>query len=302
MVESLMDRIPLNNGYTIPGLGIGTGGLTGKEAEDAVFYALTQGYRLVDTSPNYDNEEDVGRGINRAINAGIKRSDIFVSTKVEKDSMDFNKAIDSVNASLERLNVGYIDMVLIHQPATDDEVNLDAWRGLEDIYGSERVRIIGVSNFKRADLAPLLEEAKVRPAVNQYEMYPGDSDPATNDFCDNENIVSMAYSPLHKGKVLENRHVHSIAKKYDKTPSQIALRWHIQRNVVAIPRSSDKDHIRENADIFNFTLADEDMDTLNKLDIATGKRGHDAETYADQTRQRLNFRGQDNNAQNYRRR
>ena len=298
MVESLMDRIPLNNGYTIPGLGIGTNGLMGKEAEEAVFYALMQGYRLVDTSPGYDNEEEVGRGVNRAISAGIKRSDIFVITKVEKKNMGLNKTTDSVNESIDRLNVGPIDLVLLSEPAEDEATTLEAWRALEDMSDSQRIRSIGVSNFTQSELQKLLEEAKIRPAVNQYEMYPGDSQPALNEFCDNENIVSIAYSPLHKGEVLENRHIQSISEKYGKTPSQIALRWHIARNIIAIPRSADKDHIRENKEIFNFKLSEQDMDSLNKLDTATGKRGRDAETYADETRQRIYFRGQDNNMSN----
>lgn len=298
MVESLMDRIPLNDGYTIPGLGIGTNGLTGEEAEEAVFYALTQGYRLVDTSPGYGNEENVGRGINRATGAGIKRSDMFVVTKVEKKNMGLTETTDSVNESIDRLNVGPIDLVLLSEPAKDEKDTLEAWRALENMVDSGRIRSIGVSNFTQSDLQKLLEEAKIRPAINQYEMYPGDSQPALNEFCDNENIVSMAYSPLDKGAVLENRHIQSISEEYGKTPSQIALRWLIARNIIAIPRSANKDHIRENKDIFNFKLVDQDMNSLNELDIATGKRGRDAETYADEKRQRIYFRGQDNNMSN----
>ncbi|MDN6625731.1 MAG: aldo/keto reductase [Pisciglobus halotolerans] len=298
MVESLMDRIPLNDGYTIPGLGIGTNGLTEKEAEEAVFYALTQGYRLVDTSPGYGNEEVVGRGINRAAGAGIKRSDMFVVTKVEKKNMGLTETTNSVNESIDRLNVGPIDLVLLSEPAKNEEDTLEAWRALENMVDSGRIHSIGVSNFTQSDLQKLLEEAKIRPAINQYEMYPGDSQPALNEFCDNENIVSMAYSPLDKGAVLENRHIQSISEEYGKTPSQIALRWLIARNIIAIPRSANKDHIRENKDIFNFKLADQDMNSLNELDIATGKRGRDAETYADEKRQRIYFRGQDNNMSN----
>ena len=266
MVESLLDRTPLNNGYTIPGIGLGTSGMMGQAAEDAVFYAMTNGYRLIDTASFYDNEEDVGKGINRAINAGISRDEIFVTTKIWKTDMGFDKAIQSFDASLERLNQQYVDLLLIHWPDKDDAVNLDTWRALESIYESGRVRSIGVSNFKRADLVPLLEEVKVRPAVNQFEMYPGNSGQDTNDYCDSENIVSMAYSPIKRGSISKENRMMTLAKKHTKTPEQIALRWAVQRGTIPIPKSSHKERIRENADIFDFTLDNEDMDFINDLD------------------------------------
>ncbi|MBM6614318.1 aldo/keto reductase [Desemzia sp. RIT804] len=275
MVVSLYDRIPLNNGYTIPRIGLGTAGLSGTEAEEAVFYALNQGYRLIDTAASYDNEEEVGRGINLAINSGISRDEIFVVTKIAPEDMGFEKTIDAFEASLERLNTQYIDLLLIHRPAKDDQVTLDTWRAMEEIYASGRVQSIGVSNFSRGHLAMLLEEAKVRPAVNQYQMYPGASDRSTNDYCDDENIVSMAYSPLKKGKVQKERRLMSISENYDKTPEQIALRWSIDRNVVPIPRSGNKDHIRDNIDIFDFNLSDNDMTTLNNLDVPRNERDND---------------------------
>ena len=180
--------------------------------------------------------------------------------------MGFDKAIQSFDASLERLNQQYVDLLLIHWPDKDDAVNLDTWRALESIYESGRVRSIGVSNFKRADLVPLLEEVKVRPAVNQFEMYPGNSGQDTNDYCDSENIVSMAYSPIKRGSISKENRMMTLAKKHTKTPEQIALRWAVQRGTIPIPKSSHKERIRENADIFDFTLDNEDMDFINDLD------------------------------------
>lgn len=272
MVESLLDRTPLNNGYTIPGIGLGTSGMMGQEAEDAVFYAITNGYRLIDTASFYDNEEDIGKGINRAINAGISRNDIFLTTKIWKTDMGFDQAIQSFEQSLNRLNQQYVDLLLIHWPDKDDAVNLDTWRALESIYESGRVRSIGVSNFKRADLVPLLEEVKVRPAVNQFEMYPGKSGQETNDYCDSENIVSMAYSPIKKGNISKENRMMTLAKKHSKTPEQIALRWAIQRGTIPIPKSSHKERIRENADIFDFSLDNDDMDFINDLDMNKGDK------------------------------
>lgn len=266
MVERLLDRMPLNNGYTIPGIGLGTSGMTGQEAEDAVFYAIMKGYRLIDTAASYDNEEDVGKAINRAVSSGISRDEIFVITKIWKTDMGFDKATQSFEDSLKRLNQPYVDLLLIHWPDKDDEVNIATWRALEEIYASGRARAIGVSNFKRADLVPLLKEAKVRPAVNQYEIYPGHSEQDTNDFCDSENIVSMAYSPIKRGKISKENKLLTLAEKHNKTPEQIALRWSIQRDVIPIPKSSHKDRIAENADVFDFFLTDDDMNLLNNLD------------------------------------
>ncbi|MCA9765953.1 MAG: aldo/keto reductase [Carnobacterium sp.] len=272
MVESLLDRTPLNNGYTIPGIGLGTSGMTGIEAEDAVFYAITNGYRLIDTASFYDNEEDVGKGVNRAINAGVSRDEIFVTTKIWKTDMGFDNAIQSFDQSLNRLNQQYVDLLLIHWPDKDDSVNLDTWRALESIYESGRARSIGVCNFNHKNLATLLEEVKVRPAINQFEMYPGHSGQDTNDFCNSENIVSMAYSPIKKGNISKENRTMTLAKKHNKTPEQIALRWAVQRGTIPIPKSSHKERIKENGDIFDFFLDNEDMDFLNDLDMKQGRK------------------------------
>lgn len=266
MVVSLLDRMALNNGYTIPGIGLGTSGMTGKEAEDAVFSAIMKGYRLIDTASQYDNEEDVGRGINRAVSSGVSRDEIFLVTKIWKTDAGFDNAIKAFEGSLNRLNQPYVDLLLIHWPDKDDSVNLDTWRALEDIYESGRARSIGVSNFSRGDLSELLKEAKIHPAINQFEVYPGHPNEDLNDFCDSENIVTMAYSPLKRGNVSKERHLTTIGEKYGKTASQVALRWDIQRDVIPIPKSSNKDRMQENIEVFDFMLSDEDINTINNLD------------------------------------
>jgi diketogulonate reductase-like aldo/keto reductase len=266
MVESLLDRMALNNGYTIPGVGLGTSGMTGKEAENVVFSAIMKGDRLIDTASQYDNEEDIGRGINRAISSGISRDEIFLITKIWKTDAGFDKATQAFEASLKRLNQPYVDLLMIHWPDKDDAVNLDTWRALEAIYESGRAKSIGVCNFSKGDLAELLKEVKVRPAINQFEIYPGNPNEDLNDFCDAENIVSMAHSPLKRGNISKENHLTAIGGKYGKTASQVALRWDIQRDVIPIPKSSNKDRLQENIEVFDFKLTNEDMDEINKLD------------------------------------
>lgn len=288
MVESLLDRMPLNNGYTIPGLGIGTANMVGYECEKAVFSAIMKGYRLIDTADMYDNEADVGRAVNRAVSAGISRDEIFVVTKIAPQNAGFESAVQGFDRSLERLNLQYVDLLLIHKPDKDDEVNSETWRALEDIYASGRAQSVGVSNFIRGDLVPLLKKAKVNPAVNQYEIYPGHMDDDTNDFCDSENIISMAYSPIKKGKISNEKKVVRVAEKYGKTPAQIALRWNVQRGIIPIPKSKSKDRIQENCEIFDFSLTDEDMDILNGLGVPRNQKNRVDDSMAENSKQRVN--------------
>lgn len=266
MVESMMNRMPMNDGFTIPILGLGTSGLKGPAAEEAVYEALMKGYRLIDTAAWYENEEAVGKAISRAISNGVSREDIFVITKVWKTEMGFQKATRSFEDSLTRLDLSYVDLLLIHWPDKEDAVNVETWKALEELQESGRVRSIGVSNFTKEHLLPLLKEGKVRPAVNQYESYPGSSNSSLKDYCDSENIVSIAYSPIKRGEISEENHIASLSEKYNKTPAQIALKWHIQRNVIPIPKSGHTKHIRENTEIFDFLLSEEEMHFLNQLD------------------------------------
>lgn len=225
MANSMKDRVSLNDGIEIPVFGFGTAELTGSEAEESVLYALEQGYRMVDTSPNYGNEEEVGRGINSAIDGGINREDIFVVTKIEPEHMSFDKVKESVQASLKRLNLEYLDLLLIHSPDDEADVNIDTWKGLEDVSKSDMVRSIGVSNFTRADLEPLLEQATITPSINQHETHPGKMDWDTKKFCESKEILIMAYSPIKKLEGKVNEQLESIGDKYGKTAQQVALRW-----------------------------------------------------------------------------
>lgn len=277
MVKRLMDRLPLNDGFTIPGIGYGTAGISDRDVEELVFTAIQQGYRLIDTASAYDNEEGVGRAIKRAIGQGISREDLFVVTKVWKSEMGYQETMDAFERSFERLGLAYIDLYLIHWPSEVEGRNLETWRALEELKESGRVRSIGVSNFGRGYLSELLEEARIKPAVNQIPINPANMNADLDDFCYSHNIVTMAYSPLGVGRIKKDRKLNKIGEKYGKSSSQIALKWCVDRDVVPIPKTTKVEHMKENLDIFDFELSDEDITAINnierKLDLEKGHKG-----------------------------
>lgn len=264
MGKSFTDSLKLNDGNRIPLMGFGTAGLKGQEAEESVAYALAQGYRFVDTSPNYGNETDVGKGIHTALNESIKREDLFVLTKVEREDMSVEGVRTSLEESLERLNLDYLDLFIIHAPDDDDAVNIDTWKGLEAVLESGKVKSIGVSNFTPDNLGPLLENAAVKPVINQVKFAPGTVDWETKKYCESRNIFIMAYSPIKRGK-LDSDVIRKLAKKYHKTPEQIALRWTIEVGTIPIPRSGNKEHIRDNAELFDFSLTEDEIKEVSEL-------------------------------------
>lgn len=264
MSKSFTDSLTLNDGNTIPLMGFGTAGLKGKEAEQSVADALELGYRFVDTSPNYENEVEVGRGIHTALNDTIKREDLFVLTKVEPEDMSADGVTKTMNESLERLKLDYLDLLIIHAPDDDDAVNIDTWKGLEAVRASGKVKSIGVSNFNPTQLKPLLDNADLKPVINQVKFAPGNVDWETKEYCEDQSIYIMSYSPLKKGN-LDNDVIKKLADKYKKTPQQIALRWTIDVGTIPIPRSGNKDHIRDNADLFDFSLTEDEVKSINEL-------------------------------------
>ncbi|SFC12170.1 Aldo/keto reductase [Alkalibacterium subtropicum] len=264
MGKSFTDSYQLNDDKTIPVMGFGTAGLKGQKAERSVAYALELGYRLVDTSPNYGNEADVGKGIQTALKRSIRREDLFVLTKVEREDMSADGVRTSLEESLARLNLDYLDLLIIHAPDDEDPVNIDTWKGLEAVLETGKVRSIGVSNFTPDNLGPLLENAAVKPVINQVKFAPGTVDWETKAYCESRSIFIMAYSPIKKGK-LDSDVIRKLAKKYKKTPEQIALRWTIEAGTIPIPRSGNKDHIKENADLFNFSLTENEIKAVNEL-------------------------------------
>lgn len=253
----------LNNGVDIPILGLGVfQSKDGNETVNAVRWAIEAGYRHIDTATVYGNEESVGRGI---IESGIKREELFVTTKLWNTDMRQGTQMEAFEKSLERLKMDYVDLYLIHWPVADKYK--ESWKILEEIYASGRVHAIGVSNFHQHHLEYLLSDAKVVPAINQIECHPQLSQQPLIDYCEKLGIVCEAWSPLGGtgGNLLEHNVLKKLAEKYHKSVAQIILRWDLQRGIVTIPKSVHRDRIISNADLFDFELNVEDMKIINAI-------------------------------------
>lgn len=251
----------LLNGIDIPKIGFGTYKLKDEnETIDTIKYALKVGYRFIDTASFYGNEEWIGKAIKES---KIKRENIFLATKVWNDSHGYDKAIDSFEKSMKKLDIDYLDLLLIHWPT---KLNKETWRAFESLYELGKVRAIGVCNFKIGHLEELRKTAKIMPMVNQIEVHPCFSQKEIVNYCNNYKIQVIGWSPIMKGQLLEVPLMMDLAEKYNKTIAQIALRWHIQKGIIPIPKSSHYGRIADNIDIFNFELSEEDMIKVDKLD------------------------------------
>lgn len=253
--------VKLNNGVEIPILGYGTYKMEdGKDAVNSVLYALEVGYRHIDTASLYKNEKSVGEAIK---NSGINRSDIFLTTKVWNDDRGYDNTLKAFDRSIKKLDTDYVDLYLIHWPK---DMNVETWKALERLYEEKRVRAIGVSNFKEHHLEEIFKNSNIVPTINQVEFHPKLSQPKLREFCNSKGIVLEAWSPLMRGKVFSIDLLNELSKIYNKTIPQIVLRWNIQLGVVTIPKSANKERIKENFDVFDFTLSKEHMDKINSLD------------------------------------
>lgn len=263
-----MNKIPtvkLNNGITMPQIGLGTW-LTkdGPEVEQAVIAALKCGYRLIDTAKYYGNEESIGRAIKAS---GIKREDIFITTKLWNADQGYEPTLKAFKKSLERLGVDYIDLYLIHWPMPKVGKYVETWKAFEKLYADKKIRAIGVSNFTIETLQKLMDSAEIMPVINQIELHPKFAQHEMREFCKQHDIQVESYSPLmHGGDILSDNAIQRIADKYHKTIAQVVLRWHIQSGLVVIPKSVNPDRIRENIDIFDFKLDDSDMRKIDMMD------------------------------------
>lgn len=262
--------VTLNNGEEMPIIGIGTFMLSDEQAEDSVYWALRAGYHLIDTAAAYGNEAGVGRGIRRAIEDGlVTREDVFVTTKLWP--ADYGNADAAINARLEALGVEYIDLLLLHQAMGDYEA---AYKAMEQAVADGRVRSIGISNFYEDAFENLMSFASITPAVLQNEMNPTYQQVTMREIIEEYGIRSEAWFPLggrgHTQEMFNNPVIVAIAENHGVSSAQVVLRWHMQVGSIAIPGSSNEDHIKENIDIFDFELTEEEMEQLRSLDTGVG--------------------------------
>ena len=251
----------LNNGVRIPRLGLGVyQSAPGQTTKKAVGYALKIGYRHIDTARIYGNESDVGAAIRES---GIKREDIFVTTKLWNGDQGYETAFNAGNESLKRLGLKYLDLYLIHWPVQN--ARAESWKALVQLLKDGKCRSIGVSNYTVRHLTELLEGSDVVPAVNQVEFSPFLYQKQLLDYCEKKTIQVEAYSPLTQGDKLNHPAIQHIAKRHNKTPAQIMIRWGLEHKLVTIPKSVHEERIRENAQVFDFHLTAEDMRSLDSL-------------------------------------
>lgn len=266
-------KMKLNNGVEIPVIGLGVfRSQAGEETERAVQYALQAGYRMIDTATAYNNEESVAAGIRRA---GMKREDVFITTKLSRGAQRDGKEIEAFEESLKKLDTDYIDLYLIHWPI-EDKKYVRAWKIMEKLYHEGRIRAIGVSNFHKQHLDELAKVSDIVPAVNQIELHPLLNQEKLREVCAQRGIIVQAWSPLGgKGAtIMDDERIKTIGAKYGKSPAQVILRWDIQQGINVFPKSVHQERIVENVDIFDFELSQEDMNVINSMDI-NGRIGPD---------------------------
>lgn len=261
-----MSKVPpiiLNNGVEMPQLGFGVWQVPDDEAEQAVATALESGYRSIDTAAIYGNEEGTGKAI---ATSGIPREELFVTTKLWNSDQGYDSTLRAFDTSLEKLGLDYLDLYLIHWPLPSRGKYIDTYKAFEKLYTDGRIKAIGVSNFYPEYLEQLIEATSVIPAVNQIELHPHLQQHATREYHAQQGIATEAWSPLGSGKgLLEVPAIVAIAQKHNRTPAQIVLRWHIQLGNVVIPKSVTPSRIKENIDLFDFSLDTEDIAAISAL-------------------------------------
>ena len=253
-----MEKVKLNNGIEIPNVGIGTFMIESDDAERAVEFALKDGYRLIDTANAYMNERAVGRAIKKS---GVPRKEIFVSTKLWPTVYEDEEAIDK---TLKRLDTDYIDLLFLHQPAGNWKAG---YKQLEKAYKEGKIKAIGISNFEGKYIEELLKICEIKPQVIQVEAHPYFTQEDLRKITDKEDIKIMSWYPLGHGdsKLINENVFTKLAKKYNKTNAQIILRWHTQMGFIVIPGTKNEEHIKQNFDVYDFKLTDEEMEQIAKL-------------------------------------
>ncbi|MFO7167511.1 MAG: aldo/keto reductase [Chloroflexota bacterium] len=271
-------RLPLNDGNSIPQIGLGTWPLKDAEVAPVIVAAIEAGYRHIDTAYRYGNERGVGQGIR---DSGISREEIFVTTKLDGEFQGGDRAIAGLDECLRRLKMDYVDLLLIHWPLPQRDEYVSTWKTFEKLVASGKVRSIGVSNFKPAHIDRLLAETGTKPAVNQIQLNPRVSRREQRAYNSAQGIVTVSWGPLAPGTdLLQHPTLVGLAEKYGKTPAQIVLRWHIELGLVPIPKSANPTRIAQNIDIFDFSLTSDEVQAISALDtgadpgVDSDKSGH----------------------------
>lgn len=264
-----MEKFKLNNGFDIPTIGLGTWESLNDDAYQSCLYALQNGYTHIDTAYIYQNEREVGKAIK---DSKVDRSKLFITSKLWNDVRGYQETIDAFNQTLDRLGLDYLDLYLIHWPnplkyRNDwENANIETWKAFEYLYSLGKIKAIGVSNFMINHLESILKNCNVKPMVNQIRICPGDTKDELVKYCQNNDIMIEAYSPFARGEVFKKEKLLELSKKYNKTISQICLRWCYQLGYVSLPKSVTKTRIIENIQIFDFTISNEDMDVISKVE------------------------------------
>lgn len=269
-LKTIADRYTLSNGETIPCVGLGTAGLKDSdETVELVKAALGMGYRHIDTAAAYGNEAAVGRAIRES---EIPRSEIFLTTKLDGPDHGYQKALDACQASLDRLGLDYVDLYLIHWPRPEEsysdwqEANRETWRAFAKLIELKKIRSAGISNFHARHIDALLEGSDLKSSVNQIKLCPGVTQPDVVDYSRRHDMILTAYSPLDRGEILAAKPVMNLARKYGKTAAQVVLRWSLEMGFVPLPKSSNRDRLAENMDLFDFELTEDERTELTELE------------------------------------
>jgi 2,5-diketo-D-gluconate reductase A len=274
---STVPSLRMNNGLRIPQLGFGVFLVPPEETQQAVTEALKAGYRLIDTAQGYQNEEGVGAAI---AESDVPREELFITTKLTNSEQGYDTTLTAFDGSMEKLGIDVLDLFLIHWPQPMFDQYVDTWRAFEKLLADGRVRSIGVSNFEIPHLQRLMSETDVVPTVNQIELHPQFPQDELREFHAEHGILTESWGPLGQGKgLLDDPQIVEVARRKDRTPAQVVLRWHVQLGCIVIPKSVNPDRIKENIDLFDFELDDADMADISK--VRTGQRlGGDPNTFA----------------------
>lgn len=271
----MTDRISLNDGASIPQLGLGLWQVDPATTAKIVGWGIEAGYRSIDTAEGYNNEEGVGDAIRQA---SVPREDLFITSKLRNGAHQRDAALRAFDETMRKIGVEKLDLFLIHWPLPSQDKYVEAWKTLIELRDAGRIRSIGVSNFNQDHLERIIGETGVTPAVNQIELHPRFQQRDKRDFHAENGIRIESWSPLGRGRLLDDPQIGKIADRHGKTPAQAIIRWHLQEGLIVIPKSVNKDRIAANFDVFDFELDAEDLKAIAGLDSADGRTGADPAT------------------------